>query len=105
MPRYNVQSLQPGERYILSIILLLLSQSGSFSENVHKRVVRVPVIPLPSLSRHGSLTPWFTMQVLAEVPWFKDRILTNISLGSLVMVVLLKASVFNLAKLHVRGAC
>ena len=51
------------------------------------------------------LTPWFTMQVLAEVPWFKDRILTNISLGSLVMVVLLKASVFNLAKLHVRGAC
>ena len=51
MPRYNVQSLQPGERYILSIILLLLSQSGSFSENVHKRVVRVLVIPLTSLSR------------------------------------------------------
>ena len=43
-----------------------------------------------------------TVQVLAEVPWFKERILTRVSLGSLIVIILLKASVFNLAKLQVR---
>ncbi len=42
-------------------------------------------------------------QVLKDVPWFQDRILTDISLGSLMLVVVLKTVQFNLTKLQVQG--
>ena len=48
--RYAVEHMKPGLRYIISIILLLLTQSRSFSENVHKRVVRVFLMSSPWLA-------------------------------------------------------
>lgn len=51
----------------MQIILLVLSQDSSFSSTIHK-------ILLPS------------------VPWYKDRLLNNITLGSLVFIVLLKSA-------------
>lgn len=48
------------------IIVLMLSQDTSFSHNVHKVALRGPI------------------------PWYRERVLTHISLGSLVYVVLLR---------------
>ena len=50
----------------VQIIVLILSQDTSFSHNIHK-------VHLPG-----------------AVPWSKERLLTRISLGSLVYVVLLR---------------
>jgi hypothetical protein len=51
---------------LLQIIVLILSQDTSFSHNIHK-------VMLPG-----------------SVPWYKERMLNKISLGSLVFVVLLR---------------
>lgn len=47
------------------------------------------------------LAPAFpAVQMLPEVPWFNERILTNISLGSLTLVLLLRTVSHNVAKLQ-----
>lgn len=48
------------------IIVLILSQDTSFSHNIHK------------------------VHLTGAAPWYKERLLTKISLGSLVYVVLLR---------------
>jgi hypothetical protein len=48
------------------IIVLILSQDTSFSHNIHK------------------------VTLSGAVPWYKERVLTRITLGSLVYVVLLR---------------
>lgn len=73
---YGVDKLRPNQRYILLIVLLLVTQDASFSETAHKRVI------------------------LPTVPWFRERILTDMSLGSLMFVMLLRAIQFNLTKLQ-----
>ena len=48
---------------------------------------------------------------MSSVPWYKERLLQKISLGSLLMIVLLRTAHYNLAKLKARshillaGAC
>ncbi len=54
---YEQRELSCNRVYMVLIVLLILSQDSSFSENVHSRV-------------H-----------LASVPWFKEYVLNNISLG------------------------
>lgn len=51
---------------LLQIIVLILSQDTSFSHNIHK------------------------VQLSGTVSWYRERVLTKISLGSLVYVVLLR---------------
>lgn len=51
--------------YMLQIIILILSQDTSFSHNIHKITI-------------------------ASVPWYRERLLHRISLGSLVYIVLLR---------------
>eukprot|EP00884_Botryococcus_braunii_P022736 jgi/Botrbrau1/9146/Bobra.160_3s0019.1 len=60
--------------YMLLIIILILSQDAAFARNIH------------SIS-------------LVSVPWYKDRLLSNTTLGSLLVIVLLKTAHYNLAKL------
>ncbi len=42
---------------------------------------------------------------VSSVPWYKERLLQKVSLGSLLMIVLLRTAHYNLAKLKVRGRC
>jgi hypothetical protein len=58
------------------VFSLCLCQDSGFSENVHGRV-RV-----------------------AEVPWYRDRIVKNISLGSLIMLLLLRLIQQNLTQVR-----
>eukprot|EP00741_Cyanophora_paradoxa_P002013 tig00000525_g1952.t1 len=60
--------------YMLLIVLLILSQDASFSSSVH-------------------------LVEIAAVPWFKDRILTQVSLGSLCVIILVRTIQYNLTKL------
>ncbi|KAH7287047.1 hypothetical protein KP509_32G034600 [Ceratopteris richardii] len=58
--------------YMLVIILLILTQDSSFNSSVHK-------------------------SVLPAVPWFKDQILNQITLGSLMVVILTRTVKYNLS--------
>ena len=44
-----------------------------------------------------------TQVTVSSVPWYKERLLQKISLGSLLMIVLLRTAHYNLAKLKVSG--
>jgi hypothetical protein len=64
------------ELYLMIIVLLLLTQDAAFVQNAHRHVT------------------------VNEVPWFKERILENVSLGSLTMTVLLHVVQFNIFELQ-----
>eukprot|EP00877_Chromochloris_zofingiensis_P015055 jgi/Chrzof1/9803/Cz04g16070.t1 len=61
--------------YMLQIIILILSQDTSFSHNIHKITI-------------------------ASVPWYRERLLHRISLGSLVYIVLLRSALHNFGALN-----
>lgn len=65
-------SIQKGSHhvYMVLIIFLLLSEEASFSESIHRITV------------HG-------------VPWFKDRVLTEVSLGSFLMLIIIRSFQYN----------
>ena len=62
--------------YVIIILLLLLSQDSSFGSDAFRRVA-VPI-----------------------VPWYKERYLKDIRLGSILILVLLRSLTFNLTRQH-----
>lgn len=41
------------------------------------------------------------VQILPTVPWYKERLLTRISLGSLMVIILIRTVKYNLSRLRV----
>ena len=74
-PLYEVRTLRPNQLYMLLIAILMLSQDEGF-------IAAAQSTALPS------------------VPWYKERILHDISLGSLLVIVMVHVVKFNLASLH-----
>ncbi|KAG6664837.1 dymeclin-like isoform X2 [Carya illinoinensis] len=72
---YNAPWRTPNQIYMLLIILLILSQDSSFNASIHKLI-------LPS------------------VPWYKERLLQQTSLGSLMVIILIRTVQYNLSKLR-----
>ncbi|XP_068649973.1 uncharacterized protein [Aristolochia californica] len=72
---YNASKRTANQIYMLLIILLILSQDSSFNASIHKLI-------LPS------------------VPWYQERLLHNTSLGSLMVVILIRTVKYNLSKLR-----
>ncbi|CAD7696443.1 unnamed protein product [Ostreobium quekettii] len=70
---YLSSSKSQSQLYLLIIIILILSQDASFGENIHK----VPISP---------------------PDWYRDRAMGKTTLGSLLIVVLLRTASHNLAK-------
>lgn len=62
--------------YVLLILLLLFSQDASFGPDAFRRVV------------------------VSSVPWYKERHLKDINLGSVLLLTLLRSLTFNLNRLH-----
>lgn len=62
--------------YVIIILLLLFSQDPSFGSDAFRRVL------------------------VASVPWYKERFLKDISLGSILLLVLLRSLSFNLNRQH-----
>ncbi|KAK6780924.1 hypothetical protein RDI58_023108 [Solanum bulbocastanum] len=72
---YNAPRRTSNQIYMVLIILLILSQDSSFNASIHKLV-------LPS------------------VPWYQERVLHQISLGSLMVIILTRTVKYNLSKLR-----
>lgn len=62
--------------YVIIILLLLFSQDSSFGRDAFRRIT------------------------VSQVPWYKERNLRNINLGSVVLLVLLRSLMFNLQRLQ-----
>jgi hypothetical protein len=66
----------PSQLYVILILLLLFSQDASFGPDAFRR------------------------NIVSAVPWYKERNLKDINLGSLLLLTLLRSITFNLSKLH-----
>ncbi|KAF6251815.1 Dymeclin [Scenedesmus sp. NREL 46B-D3] len=73
---YKADKRRANHLYMLQIIVLILSQDTSFSHNIHK------------------------VMLLGNVPWYRERVLSKVSLGSLVFVVLLRTAHQNVGQLQ-----
>ncbi|KJE92352.1 dymeclin, variant [Capsaspora owczarzaki ATCC 30864] len=71
---YNAASQPSQQIYMLLIIVLILSQDHSFNKGIHE-------------------------QSLPSVPWYTEKTIHQISLGSLIVIVLARTIQYNLAKL------
>ncbi|KAG0473779.1 hypothetical protein HPP92_015636 [Vanilla planifolia] len=72
---YNVSKRPPNQIYMLLIVLLILSQDSSFNAGIHKLI-------------------------LNSVPWYEERLLRHTSLGSLMVVVLIRIVNYNLTRMR-----
>ncbi|KAL5158925.1 Dymeclin [Glycine soja] len=72
---YDARRRTANQIYILLIILLILSQDSSFNAGIHKLI-------------------------LPTVPWYKERLLLQSSLGSLMVIILIRTIQYNLSKLR-----
>lgn len=71
---YSAPKKGANQMYMLLIILLILTQDSSFNANIHKLI-------------------------LPTVPWYEERLLSKVPLGSLIIIVLIRTVKFNLSKL------
>ncbi|XP_004296579.1 PREDICTED: dymeclin [Fragaria vesca subsp. vesca] len=72
---YDAPKRTSNQIYMLLIILLILSQDSSFNASIHKLI-------------------------LPTVPWYKERLLHQTSLGSLMVISLIRTVQYNLSKLR-----
>ncbi len=80
----------------LFVILFLLSFLCVHS---HTNCIAHPLIPLiPSAQDSGFSENVHGRVRVSEVPWYRDRIVKNISLGSLIMLLLLRLIQQNLTQ-------
>ncbi|XP_073026003.1 uncharacterized protein [Primulina eburnea] len=72
---YNAPRRSSNHIYMVLIIFLILSQDSSFNASIHKLM-------------------------LPNVPWYQERILHQTSLGSLMVIILIRTVKYNLSKLR-----
>ncbi|GLT78602.1 hypothetical protein SLA2020_501320 [Shorea laevis] len=72
---YNASRRTSNQIYMLLIILLILSQDSSFNASIHK-------------------------MILPAVPWYKEHLLHRTTLGSLMVIILIRTVQYNLSKLR-----
>ncbi|XWS53918.1 hypothetical protein CRYUN_Cryun10bG0041700 [Craigia yunnanensis] len=72
---YNASRRTSNQIYMLLIILLILSQDSSVNASIHK-------------------------MILPGVPWYKEHLLHQTSLGSLMVIILIRTVQYNLSKLR-----
>ncbi|KAM7257579.1 hypothetical protein ACFE04_013320 [Oxalis oulophora] len=72
---YNAVKKMTNQMYMVLIVLLILSQDSSFNASIHK-------------------------MMLPGVPWYKEQLLRQTSLGSLMVVILVRTVNYNLSKLR-----
>ncbi|XP_020203052.1 dymeclin isoform X2 [Cajanus cajan] len=72
---YDARRRTANQIYMLLIILLILSQDSSFNAGIHK-------LSFPT------------------VPWYKERLLLQSSLGSLMIIILIRTIQYNLSNLR-----
>nr|XP_034930839.1 dymeclin isoform X1 [Populus alba] len=103
---YNASKRTSNHIYILLIILLILSQDSSFNASIHK-IVRITFICQLSILFPRCvlffLCYYFLVlfpQVLPSIPWYQEHLLHRTSLGSLMVIILIRTVKYNLSKLR-----
>ena len=74
---YHSSKIAPSHLYVLLILLLILSEDVSFNEGVHKRIT------------------------VKNALWFKEHRLKDITLGSLMLIIVLRTLQYNHTSKHV----
>ncbi|KAL1543304.1 dymeclin-like [Salvia divinorum] len=72
---YNASNRTSNHIYMVLVIFLILSQDSTFNASIHRLM-------------------------LPNVPWYKERILNQTSLGSLMVIILIRTVKYNLSKLR-----
>ncbi|KAG8370268.1 hypothetical protein BUALT_Bualt14G0099200 [Buddleja alternifolia] len=72
---YNASRRTSNHIYMVLVIFLILSQDSSFNASIHKLI-------------------------LPNVPWYQERLLHQTSLGSLMVIILIRTVKYNLSKLR-----
>ncbi|XP_011090669.1 dymeclin [Sesamum indicum] len=72
---YNAPSRTSNHIYMVLVIFLILSQDSSFNASIHKLM-------------------------LPNVPWYRERLLNQTSLGSFIVIMLIRTVKYNLSKLR-----
>ncbi|XP_051129691.1 uncharacterized protein LOC127250441 isoform X2 [Andrographis paniculata] len=72
---YNASSRTSNHIYMVLVIFLILSQDSSFNSSIHKLM-------------------------LPNIPWYQERRLNQTSLGSLMVIILIRTVKYNLSKLR-----
>ena len=49
----------------------------------------------------GSLNSPFVFQIIPSIPWYTERVITNITLGGLLVLVVLRTIQYNMTKMRV----
>lgn len=102
---YNASKRTSNHIYILLIILLILSQDSSFNASIHKMVrityVGQLLILFQELYYFLSCVFKILLQILPSVPWYQEHLLHQTSLGSLMVIILIRTVKYNLSKLRV----
>ena len=74
---YHASKIAPSHLYVLLILLLILSEDVSFNEGAHKRIT------------------------VGKVLWFKEYRLNDITLGSLMLIMVLRTLQYNHTSKHI----
>ena len=98
---YNASRRTSNEIYMLLIILLILSQDSSVNASIHKMVSISSVHQLLISMHEYYLDVLCIGQILPGVPWYKEHLLHQTSLGSLMVIILIRTVQYNLSKLRV----
>ncbi|EDO46526.1 predicted protein [Nematostella vectensis] len=72
---YNAEEQNAHHIYMSLIILLILSQDENFNKSVHELVI-------------------------SNIPWYTERVITNITLGGLLVLVVLRTIQYNMTKMR-----
>lgn len=72
---YNADDHNAHHIYMSLIILLILSQDDNFNKSVHELVI-------------------------SSIPWYTERVITNITLGGLLVLVVLRTIQYNMTKMR-----
>ena len=75
LPNYKQHFRSQSQLYVILILLLIFSQDQSFGPDAFRRVV------------------------VARVPWYRERQLRDVNLGSVLLLTILRAITFNLHRL------
>lgn len=91
---YNAPQSTSYHIYMSLIILLILSEDEGFNKNVHEIVSGQKCVKKESHNEHPPL------QMLKKIHWYTERTISEISLGGLHILVVIRTIQYNMLKMR-----
>eukprot|EP01134_Creolimax_fragrantissima_P001613 CFRG1613T1 len=84
------------ENLTIPLLQMLLNGAGSAGHRAEKDYVVLCIILI--ISQDASFNKFVHDMVLPDAPWFKEKVVTQISLGSLIVITIVRVMLNNLVK-------